>query len=830
MHETLSVINEHITDMHAPRQSYNRRSSRNDAESVYSNQPGSRLSYINGHETDEEEYHLHTEAEVMAWTPARVAEYLEDQGVEKQHCEVFQEQEISGEVLLAMEQSAIFIKEFELGSVGRRLKTWQKIRALQDEVRASASPSVARSVSDYSGVGDEASDAGRKRSVSSAAGLPRIPNLMEKPSSQARTSQDGRNSVMQHPNTASTYSPLQTMTSFSARPESTVRPSAASIREMNHSRRHSSIDQGVPTIETSSPGRQSHRKQPSLDKAWTMGGAPNTTNNRRISSAHAHSVSLSSAQLDGQQARTRSSTFVASPTDLDLDRGYFSGNEVDNRNKRNVLQKRSSATPSYEHSPSITNNTARTSVHKAPGRVASTDSIREPVSPLSPAASHYYGFSKPNGTRIMSSPQMQSKSLKTYQDSASPVVTKLEYSAPSLDAIARSPTIADSDTSSVNATPPPASHNLSFFSKPRAGGMRITSEAVTQNEKAMATVPERKPSKDSPIASPTRTGSTTPSTDARSFDLQKVDVQSRASGGSSTGLAPPPATTRSRPKAKTKKDTSAYTRGLEKKTPAEQMVGCDYSGWMKKRSSNIVATWKPRLFVLRGRRLSYYYSENDKEEKGLIDISSHRVLPAESEKLTGLVASLTGASSPVSPTNAKTPTTAATDLAKNPPPSSAGDQGLFIFKLVPPRQGLSKAVNFTKPTVHYFAVNSRQEGRLWMAALMKATIDYDANNKVTTSYNQKTISLAKARERRERPPALKEEGEVREPIAELDGGVDATGNGLGIGGLVDSPTEPNAVAGAEAKEKDERPLAPQRTLSGGSLTDMAAIPLGPPFS
>jgi hypothetical protein len=214
---------------------------------------------------------------------------------------------------------------------------------------------------------------------------------------------------------------------------------------------------------------------------------------------------------------------------------------------------------------------------------------------------------------------------------------------------------------------------------------------------------------------------------------------------------------------------------------------------MKKKSSSLMTTWKTRLFVLRGRRLSYYYTEYDTEEKGLIDISFHRVLPAHNETLTGIHATVTGATSPREST---TPTSAQRDLASNPPP--VGDDSVFIFKLVPPKSGLSKGVNFTRPTVHYFAVNSRQEGRLWMAALMKATIDYDENGKVTTTYNQKTISLAKARARRERPPALREDtnGDVPEveveEIAELDGSTDVN-TGLGIGGLGD---DPDAVAGA----------------------------------
>ena len=88
-----------------------------------------RLSYINGQETEEEEHNLHTEQEVMTWSPARVAEYLEDVGVEKKHCDIFKEQEINGEALLGMDQATIFLKEFELGPVGPRLRTWVKTGA-----------------------------------------------------------------------------------------------------------------------------------------------------------------------------------------------------------------------------------------------------------------------------------------------------------------------------------------------------------------------------------------------------------------------------------------------------------------------------------------------------------------------------------------------------------------------------------------------------------------------------------------------------------------------------------------------------------------------------
>ena len=205
-----------------------------------------------------------------------------------------------------------------------------------------------------------------------------------------------------------------------------------------------------------------------------------------------------------------------------------------------------------------------------------------------------------------------------------------------------------------------------------------------------------------------------------------------------------------------------------------------------------MTTWKPRLFVLKGRRLAYYYSEDDDQERGLIDISFHRVLPADNERLTGLHATLTGVSStPAMPAGSHMTTLAAADAERDPVKES---DAIFIFKLVPPRAGLSRAVNFTKPTVHYFAVPNIKQGRLWMAALMKATIDRDDTQAVTTTYQQKTISLAKARQMRHRPPALMnlEEGNDDEKASgkgSNGGSKDSNGLGIVYGGMDSSGLE-----------------------------------------
>lgn len=762
MSETLSVIDEHMNDMGTPRSSFvngNKRGSLGSAGMYSSQQPLHRASYIAGHETDEEENHLHTEEEVMAWSPARVAEYLEDHGVERLHCDVFKEQEITGEVLLAMEQSSLFIKEFELGPVGRRLRTWHKIKALQDEVRQSAAADLGltrTATSTYSEGGDALAKDDQNRSPN----VPRALDPSSRQSSSSSTFATGSQAVAgasaavrQNP---SVMSPLQTMTSMS-RSENPYRPSAQIIRQMQGSRRHSSIDSTSNSVD----GSFRHRKQPSFDSKWQP-GQPQA--NGRM--GHAHTLSSES------NFPRRESAFTAS-SPVELDRGYFSSNEVDGRTNgrtKTVLTKKATSTG---HSRTTSQNAiGRRSTQ--PSTAGSSEALREAAAGVTGGSS-----SRLTGLRSLTSPQPRTKEMHATQDSTSPIVTKLE---------GREPGTGNATTVSATPASTESSNRSKFFSshKLKLTGMRTISDAVTKTEKSSSS-----PLKEDQVASPASFGSTTPSTESRSFDVEKSEAPSRTSQGSGANLVPPPANQRRpRAKTKTKKNTSAYTRGLAKVSPAEQMIDCDYSGWMKKKSGSLMTTWKSRLFILKGRRLSYYYTDADTEEKGLIDISFHRVLPAHNETLTGLHAAVTGAAgAPTSPNSSSTPTLARNDLLQNPPKVGEPDDGLFIFKLVPPKTGLAKGVSFTKPTVHYFAVNSRQEGRLWMAALMKATIDRDDDGLVTTTYNQKTISLSKARARKERPPALRDDVDVPPSLAELEGNENDEKQGLGISSAAQSSSD-----------------------------------------
>jgi len=809
MNETLSVIDEHITDMNSPHHSITGTDRRgtNDSGSEYSSHLDQRLSYINGEETDEEEEALHTQAEVTRWTPDQVAEYLFTVGVETKHCEVFRDQEITGDVLLGMDQTSVFLKEFDLGSVGRRLKTWQKIKTLQEEI--SGETSTRRNTGTYgSDVGSD--DAGRhgSRSMTSSSMLPRIPSLMDRPASR----QNSRLSQQQNSRSQSTLQETSPVSPKSVQesPRATgeKRPSAASIRDLHHSRQNSANDFTVASLmgtvagESPKPQDATHKKQASFDKNWTMGAAasPSLSSlpSRPLSSSGIKAIARSSTDHLSQ------STTPSSPFDT-LDRGYFSGGEAEAR-QRNVLRKRgSTATHSRNSSYTDEQRVRSATAHSRHSRFGSVDSIRDSAPPS--AAQKYYGLTVNGRRRTPSENSINAppRPLPPPKDVPSPTVTKLEGS-PYGSTI--SPKLSGSQSRRADWLLPAKSVKSTAN---RHFGLRAISDAVTGHEKSSVTSPTDSSVKESPLQSPSRTGSSTPSA-GPSLDLDSPD-------GKSMSTMTTPGSARATRK-KSKKETSAYTRGLEKKSPQEQMITADYSGWMKKKSTNLMTTWKPRLFILKGRRLSYYYSEDDQEEKGLIDISFHRVLPASGDRLTGLHATLTGATnSPTSPPGTHTPTLASTEAAAEPDSTLAKGAGdsMFIFKLVPPRAGLSRAVTFTKPTVHYFAVPNVKQGRLWMAALMKATIDRDESKPLKTTYQQKTISLAKARAMRHRPPALMnldehiDEETLKTPASNK--------NGLNIQGVIfdGEPHEGDSGVSGVSKSDAQQPESAVTTTEGTFL-------------
>ncbi|PNP59418.1 hypothetical protein THARTR1_00908 [Trichoderma harzianum] len=735
LNETLNVINEHITHLQSPPGTSHGNAAATDSGSEYSVAIDHRMSYIQGEETDEEEEAVHSRAEVEAWSPDDVAEYLFTEGVEKHHCEVFRDQEISGEVLLSMDQSSLFIKDFDLGSVGRRLKTWQKIKALQDEVSVDEPDSRRATHTRGSDGGSE--DAKRTRSRTSTL----TGNSISRPTSvQAR-----RLSLAQSSNKASPAAHMTPTNGTQESPSRThlKRPSAASIRDLNHSRRHSSTEFRLPGSNATVPkvsananlsaGDGVHKKQPSFDRNWTLGGAVSQTSQRPLSSTGLQEM-LGVSEQDLQDSA------------VELDRGYFSGTEVDGR-KRNVLRKRDSANYGTQQSYADEQRVRSATALSRHSRYGSVDSFRDGAPS---AAQKYYGIQPTPHKRNASTNTTDSvRPPPPAKDGPAPAVTKLDTVV--------SPTQTESSPV-VGRAQGLSADWLSSVTKPVGKATRPAMRAISDKltfERSKTGGSADLSTNEPPLPSPVRTGSSTASA-GQSLDLDSHE-----------GLkSPVTATAPSNKKGgkKGKKETSAYTQGLLKISPQVAMKDADYYGWMKKKSSNLMTTWKPRFFVLKGRRLAYYYSEDDDQEKGLIDISFHRVLPADNERLTGLHATLTGAGGgPSMPGSHSSP--AGDDGAG----VDKGDDTMFIFKLVPPRAGLSKGVSFTKPTVHYFAVPNLKQGRLWMAALMKSTIERDDTQPITTTYQQKTISLAKAKQMRHRPPGF-EDSQMAAQDGEADGG------------------------------------------------------------
>jgi hypothetical protein len=761
MNETLSVIDEHITDLSTPRHSVTasqESKTANDSASEYSSTFEHRMSYINGHETDEEEEKQPAEEDVRRWNPSETAKHLRQLGIESKHCDIFEEQEITGDVLLDMDQDFLFMKEFDFGVMGRRLKTWHKVKAFQEEVKGIQQRQSSRG-SSFASPQDE-----RAPSRAGQGGgplFPRIPNLR----GSVGSTQHPRliSSIMQ----TNTGSPLTSQTSTWM--DHSRRPSAASIREINHSRRHSSIDASSRYSGVGDSSPASHHKKGSFDRGWTLNGASGSQRRPETALGASNETTPSQTVFTGAEPNVSDSATAVSD---DLDRGYFSGPEGDIRKNRRVLQKRSSTHGSISTPSSIPDEQFKLKVNKRHSRIGSADSIRDAAKNNPPAAKS-------------SPPRGRFRSLSTRasdrhgQQSSNP--TAVEEKSFGSGFFASFSLVGKNDQEQPHRSSPLPLQQIKNAGPKfrRAVGLRAMSEA---GKGVDTTVAPPSPSRD--IESPTaRTGSTTPSTTKSS---ERHSTESSGKAAESGASLPRARTLRSG--TKSKKYTSAYTQGLEKKTPKEQMQGCDYSGWMKKKSSNLMTTWKPRLFVLRGRRLSYYYSENDTEERGLIDITAHRVLRADTDPFVALHATITGSTaSPTSPAGS-TGDGPSPDKASGSESSLRGPktvEGPFFFKLVPPKSGTSRTVQFTKPAIHYFQVDSVAEGRLWMAALMKATIERDMDLPVETTNKQKTVSLKVARLMNQRPPALMSTPATQgaEQKDEQTTGTTEEGSGLMIQGI-----------------------------------------------
>ncbi|RPB14224.1 hypothetical protein P167DRAFT_81399 [Morchella conica CCBAS932] len=717
--------------------------------------------------------YIYSEAEIGTWTPYQVSQYLQSRNIPSATCQKFEEEEVTGTTLLQLEMS--HLKELEIGSFGKRFEVWKEIENLVKKAKTVVPAVVRRSGSDarMSTSSYNSKESARQRSSTVTGGtvLPRIQNVNVLGHGPLHTPMTATNSTT--PSAPPPYAGV-----FEAPRSPPISPqrnadTAGHYRRSSGNRRLSSqelpatalnaaLSASAAVLTAGGNDGVSHQRGGSFDRNWSIpsfgGGLKSSGGTKAPENGHKSSNSIGT----GDSVLTADSGFSGSQTHAPkvTERSYFSSGESTPR-ERKVLQKKNGG------------NHAR--------KGSSVETSRKP-SPIVTAAQAYHARGSSKDKKRMSSFSGAPEGFPYDAPRLSPSPSNKIISPPKRNA----------DESTIGfalspSTPPPLPNSRS-----------LSEQLTPQGEsggRSFNSLDGSTPSISATIASdPLRI--VTPGTP------EKPPKVSSSAGRRIRGVS---SGTALRTKSK-KHSTSAWEKGLREVTPREAAETADYSGWMKKRGSSGIGVWKSRFFVLQGRRLSYFYSERDTKERGLIDITSHRVLPATEDRLVSLHASFAAATSPsASPAipASGSPQTSTTDTGAQKSPTSPSskekgkevekDKGWFTFKLVPPAPGATKGVTFTPPKLHYFATDTRDDGKKWMGAIMKATIDRDESKPVISSYNAKTISLAKARELRARPPDLLKEGEE-----DQDSLSDLLSAGLAISGV-----DLGVAAGQEAQEAEE---------------------------
>lgn len=763
--------------------------------------------------------YIYSEAEIGTWTPYQVSQYLQSRNIPSATCQKFEEEEVTGTTLLQLEMS--HLKELEIGSFGKRFEVWKEIENLVKKAKTVVPAVVRRSGSDarMSTSSYNSKESARQRSSTVTGGtvLPRIQSQHNRVSSrqQHRINVHDANQLdvnvlghgplhtpMTATNSTTPSAPPPYAGVFEAPRSPPISPqrnadTAGHYRRSSGNRRLSSqelpatalnaaLSASAAVLTAGGNDGVSHQRGGSFDRNWSIpsfgGGLKSSGGTKAPENGHKSSNSIGT----GDSVLTADSGFSGSQTHAPkvTERSYFSSGESTPR-ERKVLQKKNGGNHarkgSYIEEQRLRSATAHSRQSRIGSAGSSVETSRKP-SPIVTAAQAYHARGSSKDKKRMSSFSGAPEGFPYDAPRLSPSPSNKIISPPKRNA----------DESTIGfalspSTPPPLPNSRS-----------LSEQLTPQGEsggRSFNSLDGSTPSISATIASdPLRI--VTPGTP------EKPPKVSSSAGRRIRGVS---SGTALRTKSK-KHSTSAWEKGLREVTPREAAETADYSGWMKKRGSSGIGVWKSRFFVLQGRRLSYFYSERDTKERGLIDITSHRVLPATEDRLVSLHASFAAATSPsASPAipASGSPQTSTTDTGAQKSPTSPSskekgkevekDKGWFTFKLVPPAPGATKGVTFTPPKLHYFATDTRDDGKKWMGAIMKATIDRDESKPVISSYNAKTISLAKARELRARPPDLLKEGEE-----DQDSLSDLLSAGLAISGV-----DLGVAAGQEAQEAEE---------------------------
>lgn len=701
----------------------------------------------------------YTVDEVSRWTPTAVANYLRSRGVSQTTCDKFEEQEVTGTILIQLKMSDL--KELDLGSFGKRFEVWKEIESFIENLQV-MSDSRGSSSARLSIASKQSFPRPRSSTVTVGI-LPRIQSQHDRlaDTPKQKTIVQGANALRSYPSsvvqTVVAESPISTMFEQPrSPPESPTRVQNSPSRDLSLLLSSYSTSLGlrsfsaVGTVAGGATGSTPHRRESSFDRNWKLSSAIHHHRPSTSAGSPTHKTNTSSGTADSIFTGDSGFGGSNSNTPMVTEQSYFSAAESSTSKGRKGYRKGRASLGNDHRKTSYTEEQrvrAGTALSRH-SRIGSSDTVRDESS--SGLAPQIKDTSRPKSSSFSDSGSYSFEHPRFSSSSQTPV-SDITRAGDQLH-FGQSPTVIQ---------PEPE-------------------KTVARGLDAMSCTTLSSPTAVSPI-----------SIDTSQHDLHTKSVLSITIDGgvraakdkgrvASDGPVYRAATSQSELRKKSKKqNTSAWQEGLRHITPLEAAKEADFSGWMWKRGSGNVPTWGVRFFVLNGRRLSYFYTGDDTKERGLIDITSHKVLPATGDRIVNLHASLAA----VTKTSTKPASTATspeffrgfepqncagetsfrrspfgplspTDCQDREKEKEPKERGWFTFKLVPPAPGAARGVTFTAPRLHYFATNTRDTGRAWMAAIMKATIEIDSTQPITTSYSSSTISLAKARALRARPPDL----------------------------------------------------------------------------
>lgn len=658
--------------------------------------------------------------DVLNWQPLQVKNYFLSLGYEPSICECFFRHQINGSILLELDLA--YLKEIDIPSFGTRFQISKVIKSLNQMVKTG----VPEDPSAFSSNNNSHQSLSQSAPYDSPPSYDQLDDSNIAPQAQSQQTQhaDSSQSQQQGLMPAPVFKRQSILRNAK---DNTLLNDYLSKNPNQDYQQHQSQSQSSSAEALDFPLKNGvkHKKDSSFDRSWTVSKGQKPT---EIKDGH---KSLQAKQQEQLHQRLRSTTI--STTDQ-----YFHENRT-SVDSNPGIPTASTSKPSYVEE---TRN-RHGSIHS---RQISSDTVTGGTSGSSGASDP----SANDSSTLFSHKHSRSASSLGFSDFK--YINKLT----SDDAFNDEPKQHARRPSSI------ASVILTHDDGPKSKkeGANASESAVGSDSEADDDKNQSKrvftdhTLSNSSIGSGERSDATSPSQSSK--DLNGGSMTPTASGkkkkGSALRSSSSQSNLRKSSSKKSKTFTSAFQEGIKSVTPTEASKTADYSGWMSKRGSVAVGTWKSRFFTLHGTRLSYFAQFSDTREKGLIDITSHRVVAVgDDDKLVAMYAASVGA-------------------------------GRHCFKIVPPSPGSRKGVTFTVPKVHYFAVDSKEEMREWMNALMKATIDRDDSVPVVSSCATPTVSLARAREifadsrAREDDLRAKALAESNSNLAQMVLGASITGN------------------------------------------------------